>query len=241
MLNKLLLPGQRIEMKIVRKSDENGREITFLSQIYDIDTDNEKINISMPIKEGRLIPLPVGSRYSVCFYTEKGLYQCECVITDRYKSNNLYVLVIEPRTELQKYQRRQFFRLETVTKISYRVLKDPEIAEIEKAKKIADNFDAGELLTGTSIDISGGGLKFSGKEQLEKGCMIYTEFSLAVSQSMKKFRIVAEVIESARLANRYDMFQNRIKYLFITPDERELLIKYIFEEERRIRKSERMI
>ena len=41
------------------------------------------------------ILLPVDSEYDMIFFEENSLYQCFARIIDRYKSNNVYVLVME--------------------------------------------------------------------------------------------------------------------------------------------------
>lgn len=119
MIEKLITPGQKIELTEILMVDTDRKPKTYQSQVFDVHEDDDRLDIAMPIVAGRLIPLSVGLHFSVCFYTPKGLYQSNCVIVDRYKSNNLYTIVIELKTAPKKYQRRQFYRLETILPLKY--------------------------------------------------------------------------------------------------------------------------
>ena len=70
----------------------------------------DTLEISMPMEQTRLILLPVDSEYDMIFFEENSLYQCFARIIDRYKSNNVYVLVMELTSNLRKYQRREYYR-----------------------------------------------------------------------------------------------------------------------------------
>ena len=68
----------------------------------------------MPMEQGKVILLPVDGEYNLCFYTQSGLYQCLARVIDRYKSDNIFVLVMELTTDIRKYQRREYYRLNCV-------------------------------------------------------------------------------------------------------------------------------
>ena len=75
-----------------------------------------------------------GDFYEVCFYTSTGLYQAKLEITDRYKENNIFILVGAFCSDLEKCQRRQYYRLEKIIDIDYRnYTREEEI--LEKIKR----------------------------------------------------------------------------------------------------------
>ena len=76
--------------------------------------------------------LPVESEYDMVFFEENSLYQCFSRIVDRYKSNNVYVLVMELTSNLRKYQRREYYRFSCALDMCARNLEEEEIEALEK-------------------------------------------------------------------------------------------------------------
>ena len=89
----------------------------------------------MPIEKTKLILLPVDEEFDVYFYTKSGLYQCFAIVKDRYKKENIYILVLELVSNLRKYQRRQYFRLSCALDISTRKLEEEELETFENSKQ----------------------------------------------------------------------------------------------------------
>ena len=111
MLSKFISVGDKIELQTVDHLAEektNGKKI-YESKVYDI-LSEDTMEIAMPMEKTKLILLPVDSEYDIVFYGASGLYQCFARIIDRYKSNNVYILVIELTSNLRKYQRREYYR-----------------------------------------------------------------------------------------------------------------------------------
>ena len=98
--------GNKIELvrldQVIR--NEQNKKV-YVSKIYDI-LDQDKLQIAMPIFEGRIVPLDLDERYTACFYTERGLLQCNVQVTSRYKSGNLFFLDVKLLGALEKVQRR---------------------------------------------------------------------------------------------------------------------------------------
>ena len=109
MLADYISPGDRVELKATGKiwmdNDARTRQI-YMSKVMDI-TSDDRIEVLMPYERGRLVLLPVDGEYSLCFYSTKGLFQCYSRIVDRYRSDNMYVLVLDLTSQLQKLQRKE--------------------------------------------------------------------------------------------------------------------------------------
>ena len=112
MLTKYVEAGEKVELQIVSKDAGDNPDVerrVYTSQVYEV-LSEDRLEITMPMEKTKLILLPVDSEYDVYFYTEAGLLQCFARIIDRYKSNNVYILVLELISNLRKYQRREFYR-----------------------------------------------------------------------------------------------------------------------------------
>ena len=100
-------------------------------------------------------------------------------------------------------------------------------------------FDSKTFDNGTMVDISGGGARFISKVQYEKGSLIQFVFSLFVNGSITEYKLIGKVLKSERIENREGSFENRIQFVNMQTDDRESIIRYIFEEERKKRHRER--
>ena len=236
-MEKILVPGGRLELNEIG-ADKAKKPNTYLSQIYDIDEEENRVSIAMPYKEGRLVVLSMGMSFDAFFYSKTSLYHSRVKIVDRYKSNNLYVLVIELNTALKKVQRRQFFRYEVSMPVKYMLMDTDAVTLYERTGELPDSMTEGKMIEGQTIDISGGGLKFAGAH-IEKDSIVYIQFFYTLGSALYCLRTAATVVESVNPLGRRDIFHNRVSFDNVKNDDRELLIRFIFEEERKQRQNER--
>ena len=166
MIEKIVSTGDKIEFTKVSSykgyNFEEGREDNrvYVSQVYDI-IDEDRLKVGVPIVGGRVLMVPQNVKIDVCFFTAKGLYQGRAIVVDRFKEDNIYVMIIEMISELQKYQRRQFFRLNCTMDIMFRQLTNDELAEFNQKGKVSTEVSENGLYhTATALDISGGGIRF---------------------------------------------------------------------------------
>ena len=239
MISKYIHVGDKLELTSVRKSVNEYGEIvrkTYKSELYEIESE-DTIKIAMPMEQTKLVLLPVDGEYSLCFYTPNGLYQCLARVAERYKSNKLYVLEMELETDLQRYQRREYYRLNTILDMKCKVLTEGEVNNLTEQVEIFDTditFDNGIM-----VDISGGGARFISSVQYQEHSLIRFVFSLFVNGSMTEYRLIGRILKSQPIVNKENQFENRIKFENMVTEERESIIKYIFEEERKLRHRER--
>ena len=90
------------------------------------------------------------------------------------------------------------------------------------------------------VDISGGGLRFFSSQHYEPGSMIYISYHLGADGVKKEYELVGKVLSAEELEKRPGTFEHRVQYVDINEGVREEIIKYIFEEERKNRKKERL-
>ena len=239
MISKYVQIGNKIDIESIKKTTDEPGEITrktYRSELYDIESE-DIIKIAMPMEQSKIVLLPVDAEYSLCFYTPNGLYQCLARVVERYKSNNLFVLSMELETDLQKYQRREYYRLNTVLEMKSKAIDEDSKASGTEQVQFMDTdltFD-----NGTMVDISGGGARFISKVQYTEGSLIRFAFSLFVNGEVTEYKLTGKVLKSTPIENKEDSFENRIQFVNMVNDDRESIIKYIFEEERKMRHRER--
>ncbi len=233
MLSMYVEPGQRLELQAVSgEKESNLASRTYSSRVLEVLSD-DRLEVTMPMEQTKLILLPVDGEYDVCFYTDHGLYQCFCRIIDRYKSNNVYILVLELISNLRKYQRREYYRFSCALDMSARSLEEEEIAALEGKK---DYLVPGlPLRHSVIVDISGGGIRFIANQRYDENSMIYCKYHLIIGGTLKEYNLVGKVLKAAELENRKGVYEHRVQYVNINDAQREEIIKYIFEEERKSR------
>ncbi|HWT76777.1 MAG TPA: PilZ domain-containing protein [Mobilitalea sp.] len=252
MLREVLTLGDKIDIKPLDKAGKPLRNArTYVSQLLDF-ADFDIINISAPIVYGRAIIFNAGENYNLCFYTNIGLFQCNCVVLSNHKENNAMVCVVRITTNLEKYQRRQYYRLECLLDIEYRVIRKEEEMieqkihsndfrsnqEKEDCFKLMALFEK-EWVKATVMDISGGGARYNSPVQYNQGDKLRIKLDLAMRSEIKRLVLSAIMVTSIRVTNRYDSYENRIEFTDIPQRDREELIKFIFEQDRKRRKNEK--
>lgn len=244
MLSDMIVAGQIVEIQAVNpdteEESENGIERvninevkkSYRTKVFDILAEDQ-LEIMMPIEKGKVILLPVDGQFDLCFYTEKGLYQCYARVLDRYKSNNIYIVVMELTSNLRKRQRREYFRLDCALEMEFRALERAEITAAEQGRFYLSK--GLPLRQGVVADISGGGVRFIAGCSFEEGTLIYCTYTLQAKGEEKQYHLIGKVLLSRELNDRPGEYENRVQYVNMDVDEREEIIKYIFEEERRQR------
>ncbi|MCR5001447.1 MAG: flagellar brake protein [Lachnospiraceae bacterium] len=240
MLSKYVKLGDKLELETIDNSkgrNELSEKKNYRSQVYDI-VSEDQIKIAMPMEQGKVILLPVDGEYNICFYTQTGLYQCLARVIDRYKSDNIFVLVMELTTDIRKYQRREYYRLNCVLDMKARSVSD---LSGDKGPTEQVHFLDTDLTfsNGTMVDISGGGARFISRDRYPKGSNIQFAFTLFVNGKLTEYKLLGRVLYSEELESRAGSYEHRIQFINIMNDERESIIKFIFEEERKIRRREK--
>lgn len=232
-LSKYIEPGNRIQLqKILRmkEEEENGVRKTYDSQVIDIISD-ERIEISMPFEKTKLVLLPVDAEYNLFFYTPAGLYQCSARVVDRYRNNNVFSMLMDLTSNLRKYQRREYYRFSCALEMNSRTLEEKEVRAIEiNADALKPELP---LQRSVIVDISGGGLRFVANYAYEKESTILCKYNLWISGESKEFRLFGKVLSVKELENRPGIYEHRVQYIHMDDDNREEIIKYIFNEERK--------
>ena len=229
-------PGDKIDINFLHQN--NGK--TYKSSVFDFLGDNE-IEIGMPTDGGRMVMFNVGFECQFYFYTSRGLYTCETVITNRYKKDNFYLISAKIKTGLKKFQRREFFRLECSIDFAYYKI-PKEVAELETTEELFEEIANPDYIEQKRLartrDLSGGGTRFATSEPLEVGSKILSVIRLSNDKIDHMFYLVTEIIACDAEEKVPDLWIVRSKFEFKNIKDRDLIIRYVFEEDRMNRKRE---
>lgn len=225
--------GNKIELTVVhnrRSLKGDVDKTTYVSQILDFEDDT--IIAALPIYEGHLVTLEVESQLECYFYTQKGIYKAMAVINSRYKEKNLYLMKMELTSELKKFQRRQYFRLPCNIQVDMRPLNISEVIDYSSSNIVSDNPDA-EIINGVIVDISGGGLRVFSARNFNKDEYVYVRFSIDMNVGVKDIELMARVVMSIESRNMENYYDIRLQFKDISPQTRDSIVKYIFEQQRK--------
>lgn len=242
MLSRFIEVGNKIEMQTVEGADTSEGSTakkTYYSTVYDI-LSGDTLEVNMPIEQNKLILLPVDGTYNLIFYGATGLYQCFARIIDRYKRDNVYILVFELISNLRKYQRREYYRFSCALEMCARNLVEEELEALEKNKSCSLTPGL-PLRRSVIVDISGGGLRFMSTQRYEPESFIYCTYQLLQEGGTKNYEVIGRVLQVKELEGKRGTFEHRVQYYNLDVKTREEIIKFIFEEERKSRKKEHFL
>lgn len=191
-LSKYVAPGGEVELKAIdreRNPEENGQRKAHRSRLLKILTES-RVEVAMPIADGKLILLPVDGEYDMYFYGDNVVYQCNARVTDRYRFNGQYVLVMDLTSNLRNYQRREYYRFSCALEMDSRQLGEEEIAIAAQEELLP----ALPLKSSVIVDISGGGLRFVAYYAYEVNSLILCKYHLQIEGREKEYRLVGKVL-----------------------------------------------
>ena len=253
MANEIIQIGNKIEMReVVRliQSEEKADQHVYVSQFLHWE-DKNIAAIAVPSYRGNLVHLRIDDIFELRFFTKSGLYRCRGKIVKRDKySGNIAIAHVRFVSALEKYQRRQFYRMDCITPMSFAKI-TKEQRELYKEKKrsfsqehklsIDKKLDSQkiEFLKGVVLDISGGGMRFNSYEQQEEQSTLLLQPAFPEIMRKRIPYLFGRVISSRKIEHKEPaVFDNRIEFTDITSAEQEQIITYIFKEERDKRKRE---
>lgn len=240
MVKGILKIGDKIQISSLKKNVAGEEGPTLTSRIADIKDSGELI-IEMPMYQGKIILLSLGARYDFVFYTKRGPYRGLYQIVDRYKEDNNFMVKVELKSGLSKFQRREYFRLDCSLDMYTYDLTAEEASRMTQAE-LEELIRAPEVImtmaTAIIVDISGGGVRFISEKKFENGD--YAAVQTKLSNNNIDLEILAPifVISCKQAVSYMERYETRAEFVNLDMELRELIIKYIFDEERKIRKKD---
>ncbi|MGI6778776.1 MAG: flagellar brake protein [Acetivibrionales bacterium] len=221
--------GTKLELQIYDELDDKIK-LTCVSELQWAD-DEKTACIAAPIYEGILYPIHRNTLIAVSFLGNEvagmvaSLYKFNARVQYRFREGNVELLLIRVESEIIKIQRRQFFRFECSVPVRYRVIKSMKPLEFENE----------DYISTFSRDLSGGGLSIKLMEPVER--KKYVECELILGER-RKIVFIGRVLRLTKYGpeEKYN-YEIGVEFTQIHPISRDKVIKYIFEQQRKLRKK----
>ena len=216
MVKDLLQIGNRIDicsMEKLERKNATGEKVPILSSQLEEMEENGELVVQMPTYKGKIILLSLGARYEFIFYTRKGPYRGVCQVIDRYKEDDRFMVKVGLKSGLNKFQRREYFRLECFL----------EMESFELTRKEALDYTPEEL------------------EELiraPEGDYAAVQTRLVNENIDQPILVPVSIVSCRQASPNMERYETRAEFLHLSTKLRELIIKYIFDEDRKIRKKD---
>ncbi len=99
--------------------------------------------------------------------------------------------------------------------------------------------ESDEWYHGLVVDISGGGLRFTSKMHYDTNPEVNCQFDLNIGEDIITLEILGQVVDSKIVDFETMKYETRVMFDDIANEDRETIIKYIFEEQRKRRKRKK--
>ncbi len=239
-MDKRISIGDKIELVKIESRlsvDPNKAAVKYISQVLD-EAPNDRIYAAMPIKGGTLIPLSVGDSFDATFYANSGLHHSKVVVTGRYRKEGFFLMELELKTNLERVQRREFFRLESRKPMKYRIVEGEELEMIRAGNAYFPDEQSLAWKDAVMIDLSGGGIRFVSTFKEEKGSLVEVQFDIEYDEQVEIVYAYAEILRSERNTNNTTIYDQRIMFWKMDNGMREKIIHHIFNEQRKRRSQQ---
>ena len=121
--------------------------------------------------------------------------------------------------------------------IRYRIVPKEQF---EKKNEAEQDKEKDEILweEGTISDLSGGGIRFHGNVECKKGDFVEIVLPLSLQSGIIPLSLYMKVVSCVHFEGSRVAYETRGEFLNINEKERETVIKYVFEEQRRRMRKE---
>lgn len=238
--------GDKVDIRILQQVEQakktGERPLVYHSKVHDIPEEGS-FEVIVPVEAGNHVSLPKGIRMEFMFFAEDDIYRCIAHIRQRYVKGNFAVYLADQKTPLEKYQRRDYYRFECVMNMQYLPITEAE-AEMEDTKEIEEHhrlhYPQDLFKDALAVDISGGGIRFIGSNPGKKDKFLLMTFRLQNEAMDYLIEIVGDILKCQEMEGEQGekKYEYRVNFLLKNQTEREMIIKYIFEQERRSREKE---
>ena len=220
-----VMVGSKLELECF---DNNGERLepTLISE-FEWNEGENMAAIAAPIFEGHIVPLPVNSEINIYFIIKNeslySLYKFSAIIMSRLVVDNLHILMVKKQGDIVKVQRRNYFRLDCFVEVRYRIL-DPNGDDPNDRKR--------SFINTLTNNLSGGGVSIMLQEIIPTGTIIECEMFNDQNRKVTFFGKVMRYEEIGK-DGKYK-YEAGIAYIEISDSDREAIVKYIYDEQRKL-------
>lgn len=232
-MEKILKLGMHVEMIKTGLAPDALENIDkkYVSSLHEVLSDGTLL-LTNPTIRASLVPLHRGERYDGYFFLREKIYMAEFVVEKPFMEGNVRVVRVRLTSDLAKYERRQFFRFETTLDIRYLLLTAANTSEFKEAVKKNNLLQMQGFQDGTTLDISGGGIRFYSNDTLPGDGMVIVHMKVETDGQKKDYIFLGKVLYSERNRDKRNIYTHRIQFVDYKQDVREELVQYIFKCQR---------
>lgn len=230
MLDKFVKPGSKVVFYKEPLQEYNLKVQKILSDFEVIIIDDN---------DDSSLQLDKNKYYTLDFYARSSVYKCSVYITSIYIEDKHKCYKVRLDSPLKKEDRRRYQRYPCHSLISYSVLQKSQVKDImdNGLKETWQETVGTQWFKHASLeDIGGGGLRITSRQRLEKGeyltcIMDFAEYSNKLKKELN-FTLICEVVHMKKLYSERNLFDVRLKYIGITEQQRDEIIRFVFWLER---------
>jgi c-di-GMP-binding flagellar brake protein YcgR len=214
--NKFLNPGEKINLTIL--DEPNGYQ--YLSKVEHVNDDGT-IDVLVPITKNQALYIRNDTLLKVIVVRDTAIFEFKAKIINK-------IFGLEPLLKLSivsdvtKIQRRNYYRLKVLKPIKVR-------KALNLKEKIFEEYFKASL-----IDLSGGGIGFTSTKELDENDIVEVNMELNSNIVNLFGRIVRKEFNNRSYK---DMYLYGIHFEKITEIERNSIMRFIFEEQRKLAKK----
>lgn len=176
--------SNNVEFLVNQKMEIELEDGIYKSNIQDV-TD-EYIGISIPVNEGKYVPLRKDDKVICLYYYNKDIYRFETVVLGR-KIDKLLIIMLKRPEKVMVYQRRNFARVPLMINIYCGLIENNK-----KIESIGNNQI--EFFDAYSLDISGGGLRLAIDRSFEKRLSIGSMLLMTIPLNDENITVKGKIV-----------------------------------------------
>jgi c-di-GMP-binding flagellar brake protein YcgR len=209
---------QDFRVKINDRVEVIKDEKAYKTLIVDIQDDFLKINL--PVNDGNYLMLHSNEKIEMNSYLDDGrCYKFYTTVISRGKENNIIYYKMSLPFDIEKIQRRNFFRVDLTNIVEYK-----KITLVEE-----EDFESIPYKKGIMVDLSAGGLKLKIRDNIKNDDLLLVKMKLNETEMNLKCDIV-------RIQNTEDKEKLcGLRFRDIIPAQSELIVSELFKIMRRQR------
>jgi len=231
---------------------DQENDIYYKSIIQELNPD--AIAIGIPMKEQKQLLLYEGTTWTLRLLMDNAIYFFQSRVIGRKYSGNvpLYLISWPEGEQIERKQRREYFRLRTVLDLEYWVLqeesfssssdKEPEENPAE-TDEVLGQIDwkmpleklvkfLGEPEKGLVADLSGGGLLMILFREIPVGSLLGIRLFLGKKGKERAVLVKGKVVRVAAADKKAIRFRHGVQFVDISSRVREEIIQYVFTRSR---------
>jgi c-di-GMP-binding flagellar brake protein YcgR len=206
---------QRVQLNIL----EGPYKGNYYGRIEDLVGD-EVIVVALPPVAGNSPALvSVGEKINVFYWDSVAQYAFEARVINR-KDEVTPTITLEKYSEVQRMQRRSYFRIQAGLRVVFNIERDDESTEPQSNE-------------GQTLNISGGGMLLSTNVKLELGDNLPLKFYLSEQECM----VATGRVERLEYLASKGLYRAGIVYVAIHENDRDKIIAFVFKKEIGLRKK----